>query len=81
MSEKLLIFYGYKSMSAFKNNMNKKMSGGNNMYAPPSTIGRRLHKTFNVGNRALMRAPTAEGTISKNKYPIQALSSLPNKIP
>ena len=73
--------YGYPNISKFKVEMNKKMSGGNNMYAPPSTIGRRLHHSFDVGNRVLMRAPTAVGTIANNKYPIQVLSMLPNKIP
>ena len=48
-------FYGFSNDTAFKNQMNKKMSGGRTMYSPPSSVGRINGVHFNVGYKASMR--------------------------
>ena len=69
-------FYGFANMNKFQTSMNKKMSGGNTMYAPPSLVGQRENKNFNIGHKTLMRAPRSNGTIPGGVYKISNLSSL-----
>jgi hypothetical protein len=73
-------FYGFTTNTVFKNQMNKKMSGGQTMYSPPSSIGRINHVHFNVGNRVNMSAPSAVGTIPSGSYPVFSLSKLTNTL-
>jgi hypothetical protein len=70
-------FYGFSSMENFQKSMNKKMSGGQTMYAPPALIGRRENKNFNIGFKSLMRAPWSNGTIPGGTYKISTLCTLP----
>ena len=70
MTSHIYSLFGFSNSSSFKKGMNLKMTGGNSMFSPPSTIGRRLHYSFNIGNRAMMMAPNANGTMpGGNPYP------------
>jgi len=79
-NNELLRLYGFKNESTFVNTFNKKMTGGNVMFAPPSTSvinASSISVTLPAYKRVGRRAPGAFGSSSRFMiYPIYVNSSL-----
>ena len=74
----LLQLYGYKTQKEFRNNFNKKMSGGVKQYAPPptSSISRARRVAYITGDAKKM-SPGWYGRGSHNmKYPVKVYNQL-----
>jgi hypothetical protein len=77
MAPKIWNFYGFSTEKSFKNQMNKKMSGGETMYSPPS----RMDLLYPGGrHRLLLTAPGVAGTQFGGTYPVKMLSQLTNTL-